>query len=300
MSRRILLGLGIVVAAAGILAYATLFTVHQTQQALVLQFGEWKRSIQEPGVHWKLPFIQSVVYYERRVLDLDPPKAQVQLTDKKRINVDAYVRYRIVDPRTFYESVLTEAAFRDRFGRIIAAGLRAEVAKVSLSQLLSEKRIDIMHAVRTEVDEKAKDFGIKLVDVRIGRTDLPDETSQAVYNRMRSERERLARELRAEGGEEALKIRARADREKVVLVAEAERQSRILRGEGDARRNIILGQAYGRDPEFFAFYKSMEQYREALAGGDTTMVLSPNSDFFRYFGSMTGKPRGGTGTGKAD
>ncbi|MFQ5955300.1 MAG: protease modulator HflC [Kiloniellales bacterium] len=300
MSRRLLLALGIVVIAAGVLAYSTLFTVHQTQQALVLQFGEWKRTIQEPGLHWKLPFIQNVEYYERRVLDLDPPKAQVQLTDKKRINVDAYVRYKIVDPLTFYQSVRTETAFRDRFGRIVEAGLRAEVAKVSLSELLSEKRIDIMHAVRTDVDEKAKDFGIELVDVRIGRTDLPEETSQAVYNRMRSERERQARELRAEGGEEALKIRARADREKVVLVAEAERQSRILKGEGDGERNRILGDAYGRDPEFFAFYKSMEQYREALAAGDTTMVLSPNSDFFRFFGSLTGRPPGEGGTGGSD
>ncbi len=299
MSRRILLGLGIAAAAAGILAYTMLFTIHQTQQVLVLQFGAWKRSVQEPGLDWKLPW-QSLEYYEGRVLDLDPPNAQVQLTDKKRINVDAFVRYRIVDPQKFYQSVRTETAFRDRFGRIIAAGLRAEVAKVSLSELLSEKRIDIMRSVRREVDARAEDFGIAIIDIRIGRTDLPDETSQAVYNRMRSERERQARELRAEGGEEALKIRARADREKVVLVAEAERQSRILRGEGDGQRNIILGEAYGRDPEFFAFYKSMEQYRQALAAGDTTMVLSPNSDFFRYFGSMTGKPRGGTGIGKAD
>jgi len=291
MKSRIPLILAVVVGALGIFAFLTLFTVHQTQQALVLLFGEYKRTVNEPGIHWKWP-LESLVYYERRTLDLDPPKSQVQLTDKKRINIDAYVRYRIVAPQKFYQSVQTEESFRDRYGRIVEAAVRAEVAKVSLSQLLSDKRIDIMQSIRAEVDEKAANFGIEVVDVRIGRTDLPDETSQAVFNRMRSERDRQARELRAEGEEESLKIRARADREKVELVAEAERRSRILKGEGDGERNRILGEAYGRDPQFFAFYKSMEQYRAALGGGDTTMVLSPDSDFFRYFGDLTGAPPG--------
>lgn len=291
--------LGVVVVALGVLAYLMLFTVHQTQQALVLLFGEYKRTVSEPGLHWKSP-LESLFYYERRILDLDPPKAQVQLTDKKRINIDAYVRYRIVAAQKFYESVQTEQAFRDRYGRIVEASVRAEVAKVSLAQLLSEKRVDFMRKIRAEVDEKAERYGIEVVDVRIGRTDLPDETSQAVFNRMRSERQRQARELRAEGEEEALKIRARADREQVELVAEAERRSRILKGEGDGERNRILGDAYGRDHQFFAFYKSMEQYRAALAGGDTTMVLSPDSDFFRYFGDITGAAPGRAGTGGAD
>ncbi len=288
MKNPILLAIGIAVIALGVVANMTLFTVYETEQVLVLQFGEWKRTVQEPGLTWKLPFVQNAVYFERRVLDLDPPATQVLLTDKKRINVDAYVRYRIASPQKFYESVTTEVIFADRFGRIINASLRAEVAKVSLAQLLSDKRIEIMQAIEKEVARKGKDFGIQLVDIRIGRTDLPDETSQAVYNRMRSERERQANELRAEGGEESLKIKARADREKVVLVAEAERQSRILRGQGDGQRNRILGQAYGTDPDFFAFYKSMQQYTEALAGGDTTLVLSPDSDFFRYFGDLSG------------
>jgi membrane protease subunit HflC len=291
MSKRSLLILGIAILAVGIVASGALYTVHQTQQGLVLQFGQAKRVVTDPGLHMKTPFIQNVIYYDRRILDLDPPDFQILLTDKKRINVNAYARYRITDALRFYQSVQTEGAFRDRFGRIINASLRAEVAKVSLSQLLSEKRVEIMQKIRTQVDGEAESYGIQLIDVRIGRTDLPDETSQAVYNRMRSERERQARELRAEGEEEAVKIRARADREKVELVAEAERQSRILVGEGDAQRNRLLGEAYGRDPDFFAFYKSMEQYKEALGGGDTTMVLSPDSDFFRYFGSLTGTPR---------
>ncbi len=283
MNPKLLPVLGAVAAALGILAFLMLFTVYQTQQVLVLQFGEYKRTINEPGLHWKLPW-QSLVYFENRVLDLDPPKAQVQLTDKKRINVDAFVRYRIVAPQKFYQSVQTEISFRDRYGRIVGAAVRAEVAKVSLTQLLSDKRDDIMREIRAQVDAKAENFGIQVVDVRIGRTDLPDETSQAVFNRMRSERERPAREQRAEGEEESLKIRARADREKVELLAEGERTARLLMGDGDGQRNRILGEAYGRDPEFFAFYKSMEQYRRALAAGDTTMVLSPDSEFFRYFG----------------
>ncbi len=295
MSPKLLPVLGAIAAALGVLAFFMLFTVYQTQQALVLQFGEYKRTINEPGVHWKLPW-QSVIYFENRVLDLDPPKAQVQLTDKKRINVDAYVRYRIVSPQVFYQSVQTEISFRDRYGRIVGAAVRAEVAKVSLTQLLSDKRDDIMREIRAQVDAKAENFGIQVVDVRIGRTDLPDETSQAVFNRMRSERERQAREQRAEGEEESLKIRARADREKVELLAEAERTARLLMGEGDGQRNRILGEAYGRDPEFFAFYKSMEQYRKALAAGDTTMVLSPDSDFFRYFRrDLTGSAVGAGG-----
>ena len=291
MSPKLLPVLAAIAAALGILAFTMLFTVYQTQQALVLQFGEYKRTVDEPGLDWKWPW-QSLVYFERRVLDLDPPKAQVQLTDKKRINVDAYVRYRIVAPQKFYQSVQTEISFRDRYGRIVGAAVRAEVAKVSLTQLLSDKRDDIMREIRAQVDAKAENFGIQVVDVRIGRTDLPDETSQAVFNRMRSERERQAREQRAEGEEESLKIRARADREKVELLAEAERTARLLMGEGDGQRNRILGEAYGRDPDFFAFYKSMEQYRRALAAGDTTMVLSPDSDFFRYFGDLTGSASG--------
>lgn len=285
---RTLIVAGVVVLVLGLVAVTTLFTVHQRQQAIVLRFGEVVRVIEEPGLNWKIPFAEEAVFFERRVLDLDPPDFQVLLTDKKRININAYARYRIVNALRFFQVVQTEEGFRDRFGRVVNSSLRAEVAKVSLAELLSEKRDSIMRNIRGDVDREAENFGIEIIDVRIGRTDLPDETSQAVYSRMRSERERLAKELRAQGEEESLKIRARADREKVVLVAEAERQSRILVGEGDAQRNRLLGEAYGKDPDFFAFFKSMQQYQEALSHGDTTLVLSPDSDFFRYFNNELG------------
>lgn len=261
-----------------------LFSVHQTQQVLVLQFNKVDRVITEPGLNFKWPFAETVVYLDKRILDLDPPVVQVPLVDKKRINVDAYMRYRIIDPVKFYQSVRSEVGFQDRFGRLINASLQQTIARVSLSDLLSDKRDDIMKQVRAEADSAAPGYGVEIIDVRIGRTDLPVEISQNVYNRMRTEREREARELRAEGTEEAQKIRARADREKTVLLAEAQRTSEILRGEGEAQRITILADAYGRDESFFDFYKSMQEYRKSLGGDSTSMVLSPDSDFFRFFG----------------
>lgn len=286
MGKNMLVAVLVLVVLALFAAGSFLFTVHQSQQAIVLRFGEPKRVIKEPGLRWKYPVAEDVVFYDRRVLDLDPPAVQVQLIDKKRINVDAYTRYRITDPLLFFQSVRTENNFQDRFGRIVNGAIKRIIAKVALSDLLSEERDDIMAQIRSEVDSAAPGFGIQLVDIRIGRTDLPTEISQNVYNRMRTEREREARELRAEGTEEAQKIRARADREKTVLIAEAEREAEILRGEGEAQRVTILADAYGRDPDFFDFYKSMQQYRQSLASEGTTMVLSPDSDFFRFFGQQ--------------
>lgn len=261
-----------------------LFSVHQGSQALVLRFNKVDRIIKEPGLNYKLPFMDQVVYLDKRILDLDPPVVQVPLVDKKRINVDAYMRYRIVNPVQFYQSVRSETGFQDRFGRLVNASLQQTIARVSLSDLLSDKRDDVMKEVRAEADAAAPGYGVEIIDVRIGRTDLPVEISQNVYNRMRTEREREARELRAEGTEEAQKIRARADREKTVLLAEAKRTSEILRGEGEAKRVTILADAYGKDPAFFDFYKSMQEYRKSLGGNSTSMVLSPESDFFRFFG----------------
>jgi membrane protease subunit HflC len=261
-----------------------LFSVHQTQQVLVLRFNKVDRVIDEPGLNYKLPFMDQVVALDKRILDLDPPVVQVPLVDKKRINVDAYMRYRIINPVQFYQSVRSEVGFQDRFGRQVNASLQATIARVSLSDLLSDKRDDVMKQVRAEADAAAPAYGVEIIDVRIGRTDLPVEISQNVYNRMRTEREREARELRAEGTEEAQKIRARADREKTVLLAEAQRTSEILRGEGEAKRVTILADAYGKDPAFFDFYKSMQEYRKSLGGNSTSMVLSPDSDFFRFFG----------------
>ena len=284
MKKIVSIGLLAIVIVALIAAGSFLFTVHQSQQAIVLYFGKPDRVVTDPGLHIRLPVAEDVVYYDARVLDLDPPVTEVQLSDKKRINVDAYMRYRITDPLLFYQAVKTESNFQDTFSRVVQGALKRVIAKVSLGDLLSEKRDDIMAEIRAGVDAAAPSYGVVIIDVRIGRTDLPAVISQNVYNRMRTEREREARELRAEGKEEAQKITARADREKVVLVADAKRKSEILRGEGEGERVTILSDAYGRDPEFFDFYKSMQEYRKGLGGDSTTMVLSPDSDFFRFFG----------------
>ncbi len=288
MSRTKLAVLGIIVIFVGLTVAQTLYTVRETEQAIVLQFGKPIRVVKEPGLAYKLPFVQNVITYDDRILDLDPAEVQILLTDKKRINVDAYARYRIIDPLKFFQAARTEAVLRDRFGKIINSAIRQEIAKNSLGDLLSENRLSIMQAIQSKVSSEAPTFGIEITDVRIGRTDLPPDTSQAVYNRMRTEREREARELRAEGAEEAQKIRARADREQIVILAEAQRTSDILRGQGEGQRNRILGKAFSRDPEFFDFYKSLAEYEENLVDSNTTMVLTPDSDFFRYFGSATG------------
>ncbi|MCW8916591.1 MAG: protease modulator HflC [Magnetovibrio sp.] len=281
--------LGVLVLGGGIVASSALFTVSQTEQAIVMQFGNPKRVIHEPGLNVKMPFIQNVVYYENRVLDLDPRPDQVTLADQKRINVDAFARYRIIDPLRFFQALRTENAFRDQVGSILNSAVRDSMARNNLTDLLSEKRDDIMVEIEQRIAAETKNYGIEIVDVRIGRTDLPPEISQTVYNRMRSDRVKEANQLRADGGKAKLTIESQADRKKTVILAEAQRQAQILRGEGDAARNIILGEAYGQDPEFFAFYRSMTAYRESLAGGDTNLVLSPDSDFFRFFGDQTGK-----------
>ena len=265
------------------LGYNMLFTVHQTQQAIVLQFGDPQRVIKEAGLNWKLPFVQNVVFYDNRTLDLDPPEFEVLLTDKKRINVDAYARYKITDPLRFYERVRREQNLRDVFGKSLNAALRRVIATVSLSELLSDKRTESMTKIASEIASQAKGLGIEVVDVRIGRTNLPSTTAQAVYSRMRTEREREAREARAEGAEVAQKIRAKANRDKIVILAEAERTAEILRGEGEALKNSVLAKAYGKDVKFFEFYKTMQNYEEAFLGeGQSTLVLSPKSTFFKY------------------
>jgi len=289
MSKTLTVVLGVLVLGIGIVGSAALFTVSQTEQAMVMQFGNPKGVIRDPGLHVKMPFIQNVVYYDNRVLDLDPPAGQVILSDQKRINVDAFARYRITDPLRFFQALRTEAAFRDQVGRILNSSVRNSMARNSLSELLSDKRVGIMKEIQNRLATETKDYGIEIVDVRVGRTDLPPQISQNVYNRMRSERVKEANQLRADGGKAKLTIESQADRKRTVIIAEAQRQSQILRGEGDAARNTVLGEAYGKDPEFFAFYRSMTAYREALGKGDTNLVLSPDSDFFRFFGNQTGK-----------
>ncbi|SOD97110.1 protease modulator HflC [Caenispirillum bisanense] len=284
MKRTSLAVLGIIVAVVAVVLFSSLFTVHQTQQALVLQFGSPQRVETEPGLKFKLPFIQNVITYDARTLDLDPPGQEVPLRDQKRIIVDTYARYRIVDPLLFYQTVRTEQGLRDRFGSILNSAVRDQLGEADLTDLLAESRSRVMAEITNTVRRRAGEFGIEVVDVRIGRTDLPQETSQSVYNRMRSSRIAQAAQLRAEGAELKAKIEAEADRDRTVILAEARKTADILRGQGEGERNLVLGDAYGADPQFFAFYRSMEAYRQALGNGTTTMVLSPDSDFFRFFG----------------
>jgi membrane protease subunit HflC len=293
MNRPILIGIAVIVVALVVVTLNTLFTVHQSEQALVLQFGKIQRTVQDPGLHFKMPFVENVEYFDHRILDIDPPVQQVILSDQKRIDVDSFARYRIVDPAEFKRKAVTDANFRQVFGGRLNSAVRAEVAKVGLADMVAGKRAEVMRNIADLLRGQAAEFGTEVIDVRIGRTDLPDDISADLYNRMRSEREREANLLRAEGDELKQTVTANADRQRTVIVAEATRKGQILRGEGDAARNIILGEAYGTDPEFFAFYRSMEAYREALGGGDTTMVLSPDSEFFRFFGSIEGRVRGG-------
>jgi len=288
MKKPLLAVFGLIIVVAGVTAYGSLFTVHQTQQALILQLGNPIRTVPEPGLHFKLPFIQNIEFYDSRILDLDPPVQEVILLDQKRINVDAFARYKIVNPLEFRKRAVTNQNFRQVFGNRLNAAIRAEIGKILLGDMLTEKRSQVMDVISRHMKAQAAEFGTEVIDVRIGRTDLPEATAQAVYNRMRSDRVAHAAKLRAEGEEQKLKIQAFADKDRTIIIAEAQRQSEILRGQGEGERNQILGEAFGQDPEFFDFYRSMEAYGEALGEG-TTMVLSPDSEFFRFFGTVKKK-----------
>ena len=287
MNRALLTIIGVLVFVLAIVTASAVFTVHQTQQALILQFGNPIRVIKNPGLHVKIPFIQNAEFYDSRILDLDPPAQEVILADQKRVNVDAFARYRILEPLEYRKRAQTDANFRSVFGQRLNAAIRAGIGKILLGDMLTEKRAEVMSVIAEQMKAFAPEFGVEVVDVRIGRTDLPDTTAQSVYNRMRSDRVAHAARLRAVGEEQKLRIQAEADRERTVIVAEAQRQAEILKGQGEGERNRILGSAFGKDPEFFDFYRSMEAYGEALGEG-TTMVLSPDSEFFRFFGA--GKP----------
>lgn len=270
-----------------LLVSGSLFTVRQTQQALVLQFGEPKVVYTDPGLHFKLPLVQDVYYYDSRILDLDPQGQDMSLIDQRRINVDSFARYKIVDPLKFYQTVLTETAFRDRFASILNGSVRDALGRTDLADVLGAKRQDVMHEITTAVSRRAEEFGIKVVEVRIGRTELTADTTQATYNRMRSDRMAEAADFRGRGQEQKSRIEADADRERTIILAEAEKESQTLLGEGQAESRRILNAAQGKDAEFYGFFRSMEAYRAALGEG-TTMVLSPDSDFFRYFNKLPG------------
>ena len=283
---KILLIIGAVVAL--LLAYSSVFTVHQTQQALVVYFGEPRDEITEPGLHFKIPWYQ-VRYIERRILALDAPPEEVIASDQKRLVVDTFARFRIIDVLKYYQSVGGETLARQRLGPIINSNTRTVLGKQTFTTLLSGERADLMRQIRDQVNIEAKAFGIEIVDVRIKHADLPQANSDAIYRRMQTEREREAKEFRAQGAEFGTRIRSRADRERTVLLAEAEKNADITRGEGDAQAVKIFAEAFGTDIDFFQFYRSMQAYQKALGADDTTLVLSPDSDFFKYFGKIEGK-----------
>ena len=274
-----------VIIVLAIITYLSLFTVKEINQAIVLQFGNPKKVITTAGLQWKIPFVQNVVFLDRRILSLDPAPEEVIASDQKRLIVDAYSRFTIIDPLKFYISVGNEMVARSRLATIINSRIRNVLGKQSLATLLSEERGRQMAIIQEGVNEEAKKFGIEIIDVRIKRADLPQANSEAIYKRMQTEREREAKEFRARGAEMAVTITSTADKEVTVILANADKQSEIMKGEGDGIRNKIFADAYGRDPEFFSFYRAMQAYEKALIGGETTMILSPDSDFFKYFGS---------------
>ena len=270
---------------AGFVVYLSFFTVKEINQAIVLQFGDPKRVIAEPGLQVKIPFIQNVVFLDRRILSLDPAPEEVIASDQKRLIVDAYARFKIVDPLKFYVSVGNEMVARSRLATIINSRLRSVLGKHSLATLLSEDRTKQMAIIQDGVNTEAEKFGITIIDIRIKRADLPQANSEAIYKRMQTEREREAKQFRARGAEMAVTITSTADKEVTVLLANAKKQSEIMKGEGDGQRNKIFAEAFGKDPEFFSFYRAMQAYEKALIGGDTSLILSPDSDFFKFFGN---------------
>ncbi len=268
----------------GVVLFQSIIIVQEINQAIVLQFGDPKKIITKAGLNFKLPFIQNVVYLDKRVLNLDNPPEEVIAADQKRLIVDAIARFKIIDPLKFYISVGNERVARSRLSTIINSRIRGVLGTQELATLLSTDRAKQMSIIQNDVNEEAKSFGIEIVDVRIKRADLPPANSDAIYKRMQTERQREAKEFRAQGAEIAAKITSTADKDVTVLLANAKKQSEIMKGEGDGQRNKIFAEAFGQDPQFFAFYRAMQSYETALIGGETSLVLSPDSAFFKFFG----------------
>ena len=290
VNRRLLTIIAVALVVAGIFAMSSLFIVEQTEEALVLRLGEVRDVIPSPGLKMKLPFVENVIFYDNRLLDFEPPPEEVIVSDQKRLVVDTYTRYRITNPLLFYQTVNSEAAVRARLSAMVNGSLRRVLGNVTLSALLSHQRSAIMGQIRDEVTAQGKSFGIDVVDVRIRRADLPEENSQAIFARMQSEREQQARQYRGEGAEAAQTVRANAERERTVILAEAQRDAQRVRGDGDAESIRVYAGAFGQDKEFFAFYRSMQAYRESLTGRSTSFVLTPDSGFFRFFQNSEGTP----------
>ncbi|MBL61027.1 MAG: HflC protein [Candidatus Pelagibacter sp.] len=299
MSDKALKILGPIIIVLGFLLYSTLFVVSEVQQAIVLQFGDPKRIVQKAGLNFKIPLIQNTVFLDTRILNLDAPPEEVIASDQKRLIVDAFARFQIKDPLQFYISVGNERVARSRLSTIVNARIRGVLGKEELATLVSKDRARLMDTITKNVNTEAEKLGIKIIDVRIKRADLPQANSEAIYRRMQTEREREAKEFRAEGAEIAQTVRSTADKEVTIILAEANKKSQILKGEGDGERNKIFANAFGKDPNFFSFYRSMQSYEKSLVGKDTSLILSPDSDFFKYFGkSGTSSPRRPASTSK--
>ncbi len=283
---KILIPIIIVIAAT---IFFSIFVVKEVNQAIVLQFGDPKRILLKPGLNFKIPFIQNVVFLDKRILNLDTPPEEVIASDQKRLIVDAFARFQIVDPLKFYISVGNERVARSRLSTIINSRIRNVLGQQELQTLLSQDRTKQMALIQEGVNNEAENFGIKIVDVRIKRADLPQANSDAIFRRMQTEREREAKEFRAKGAEMAVTITSTADKEVTVILADAQKKSEIMKGEGDGQRNKIFADAFGQDPEFFAFYRSMQAYGKAFNAGETSMILSPDSEFFKFFGNI--KPK---------
>jgi membrane protease subunit HflC len=274
---------------AGAVAYSALFAVQQTQQALVLRFGNPVRVISEPGLNFKMPFIDNVVYVDKRILDLENPAQEVIASDQKRLVVDAFARYKITDPLRYYQTLGSIAGANSQLGTLLNAGLRRVLGEATFTHVVRDDRSALMGRIRESLDRDAQTYGIAVVDVRIRRADLPEQNSQAVYQRMQTERQREAAEFRALGAQRAQEIRSRADRDVTVLVADATSSAEKIRGEGDGERNRIFADAFNRDADFFSFYRSMQAYETGMKHNDTRMLLKPDSEFFRYFVDPSGK-----------
>ena len=283
---KIIAGISVAIAAT---LFFSIFIVKEVNQAIVLQFGDPKRIISKPGLNFKIPFIQNVVYLDKRILNLDTPPEEVIASDQKRLIVDAFARFQIIDPLKFYISVGNERVARSRLSTIINSRIRNVLGQQELQTLLSQDRTKQLALIQEGVNNEAENFGIKIVDVRIKRADLPQANSDAIYRRMQTEREREAKEFRAKGAEMAVTITSTADKEVTVILADAEKKSQIMKGEGDGKRNKIFADAFGQDPQFFAFYRAMQAYEKALIGGETSLILSPDSEFFKFFGDIKAK-----------
>ena len=284
MNEKTLKFVGPIVILLAFLTYSTLFVVTEIQQAIVLQFGDPKRIVQKAGLNFKIPFIQNTVFLDTRILNLDAPPEEVIASDQKRLIVDAFARFQIKDPLQFYISVGNERVARSRLSTVVNARIRGVLGKEELQTIVSQDRARLMNQITKDVNDEAEKLGIRIIDIRIKRADLPQANSEAIYRRMQTERLREAKEFRAEGAEIAQTVRSTADKEVTIILAEANKKSQILKGEGDGQRNKIFANAFGKDPRFFSFYRSMQSDEKALVGTDTSLILSPDSDFFKYFG----------------